>query len=130
MTLADSLYKRSEGDGFLDICVLPRIDIQQEIEFQLTVNELTALGKISSITSCKCRFFTPQKAAISTHQQYSVEHSLWEVNLRFVSHLLSLMMTVWKMKSHFKLLSHIRLMLILISTAIQPSSSYGTMTVS
>lgn len=52
MTLADSLYKRSEGDGFLDICVLPSIDIQQEIEFQLTVNELTALGKISSITSC------------------------------------------------------------------------------
>ena len=68
-------------------------------------------------------------AVTSTHQQYSMGHSLWEVMLRFASDLISVMITAWKTKNHLKLLFHV-LIVMLMSTSFWVLSPSGTMTVS
>ena len=68
-------------------------------------------------------------AVTSTHQQYSMGHSLWEVMLRFASDFISVMITAWRTKNHLKLFFHL-LILMLMSTSIWALSPSGTMTVS
>ena len=53
ITLADSHYKKNEGDGSVDICVLLKTDIKRSIEFTLEVKELTAEGEIQTALSVK-----------------------------------------------------------------------------
>ena len=52
ITLDDSFYKISEDGGSVDICVLLKTDIKRNVDFALTVNDLTAQGKISSRILC------------------------------------------------------------------------------
>ena len=48
ITLGDSFYKRSEGDGYVDVCVHLKTEIKRDIDFELDANGLTAQGKIQT----------------------------------------------------------------------------------
>ena len=52
ITLEDSFYKRSEDGGAFDICVELKTDIKRNVDFQLTVFQLTAQGGIDCNGSC------------------------------------------------------------------------------
>ena len=52
IALDDSFYKKSEGDGSVEVCVLLKTDIKRSIEFELAVNNLTAQGQMESSNIC------------------------------------------------------------------------------
>ena len=53
ITLDDSFYKRSEGDGSVDVCVHLKTEIKRDIDFELDANGLTAQGKIQTEAACE-----------------------------------------------------------------------------
>ena len=44
ITLDDSFYKRSEGDGSVGVCVELKTEIKREIVFELKVSNINAEG--------------------------------------------------------------------------------------
>ena len=47
ITLYDSYYKAREDVGSVDICVLLKTDIKRDIDFELSVNDISAQGENS-----------------------------------------------------------------------------------